>query len=176
MAAKRAVAEIQLLPDLLVDGLRDANRAGLGERLKPSGDVDAIAKYVVAIDDNIAKIDTDSQLETAFGRDRFVNGKRCPLHLEGAVQRVHHARKVRQHAVACGADDPSTLRRYQRVYGAAEPSKCLMGACFVLTHEAAESHHIGMQDRGKLPLLGGSLLTRLRLAIGRGSQADLTSM
>jgi hypothetical protein len=144
MAAKRAVAEIQLLPDVLVDGLRDANRAGLGKRLKPSGDVDAIAKYVVAIDNNIAKIDTNSQLETAFGRDRVVDGMRCLLHLDGTVQRIDDARKIRQHAVARGADDPSTLRYYQRVDSVAEPSKRLVRTRFILAHQAAESHHIGV--------------------------------
>ena len=51
-----------------------------------------------------------------------------------------------------------------------------MGARFILAHEAAESDHIGMQDRGKLPLLRGSLLARLRRAIGLGSQAGLTSL
>jgi len=98
------------------------------------------------------------------------------LHLDGAVQRVDDAQKIRQHAITCGADDPSTLRHYQRVYSAAEASKCLMGARFILTHKAAESDHIGMQDRCKFPLLSGSLLARLRRAIGLGSQAGLTSL
>ena len=43
----------------VVDGLGDANCAGLGERLEPSGDVDAIAKDVVPIDNDVAQIDTD---------------------------------------------------------------------------------------------------------------------
>ena len=34
MAAERAVIEIELFLDALVDGLRDANGAGLGERLE----------------------------------------------------------------------------------------------------------------------------------------------
>jgi len=51
-----------------------------------------------------------------------------------------------------------------------------MSASFVLTHEAAESDHIGMQDRGKLPLLRGSVLARLGRAIGLGAQAGLTSL
>ena len=69
MAAERAVIEIELVPDLVVDGLRDADRAGLGERLEPGGDVDAIAKDVVAVDDHVAEIDADPQLEPALGRD-----------------------------------------------------------------------------------------------------------
>jgi len=51
-----------------------------------------------------------------------------------------------------------------------------MSASFVLTHEAAESDHIGMQDRSKFSLLRGSLLARLRRVTGLGSQAGLTSL
>jgi hypothetical protein len=44
-----------------------------------------------------------------------------------------------------------------------------MGARFILTHEAAESDHIGMQDRGKLPLSRGSFLRRLSRVFELGS-------
>jgi hypothetical protein len=101
---------------------------------------------------------------------------RCPLHLDGAIQRVDDARKIRQHAVARGTDDPSTLRHDQRVYSAAEPSKCLVCTRFILTHEAAESDHIGMQDGGKLPLPGGSAFRRLRRHINLGCQADVFNL
>ena len=125
MAAERVVIEIELVPDLLVDGLGDANGARLGERLEPGGDVDAIAKDVVAIDDHVAKIDTDPELETPFRRDGVVDGTRCSLHLDGAVQRVDDARKIRQQAVARGADDPSAVRGDQRVDSAAELDRAL---------------------------------------------------
>jgi hypothetical protein len=98
------------------------------------------------------------------------------LHLDGAVYRVDHARKISQQAIARGADDPAILRNYQWVNSLAQTSKRLMRSGIILAHEAAESDHIGMQDRGKLPLLRGSLLARLRRAIGLGSQAGLTSL
>jgi hypothetical protein len=40
---------------------------------------------------------------------------RCPLHLDGASQRINNARKVGQQAVARGADDPPAMRRNQRI-------------------------------------------------------------
>jgi hypothetical protein len=98
------------------------------------------------------------------------------LHLNGAAQRVDHARKISQQAIARGADDPPILRKYQRVDRLAQTSKRLMRTGIILAHETAESDHIGMQDRGKFPLLSGSLLARLRRAIGLGSQAGLTSL
>jgi hypothetical protein len=39
---------------------------------------------------------------------------------DGTVQRIDNTRKISQHAVACGADDPSAMRRDQRVDGAPE--------------------------------------------------------
>ena len=119
MAAERAVIEIELVSDVVVNGLRDADRAGLRERLEPGGDVDPVAKDVVAVDDHVAEIDANPQFQTALGRDRVVDRTRGPLHFDGAVQRVDDARKIRQQAVACGADDPSAMRRDQRVDSAA---------------------------------------------------------
>ena len=151
MAAERAVIEIELVPDLVVDGLRDANGAGLGECLEPGGDVDAVAEDVVAVDDDVAEIDADPQFETALGRDRIVDGARRPLHLDGAAQRVDDARKIRQQAVACGADDPSAMGRDQRIDGAAELAERSMRAGLILAHQAAETDHIRMQNGGEFP-------------------------
>jgi len=56
MSTERAVIEIELVPDLVVDSVRNANRAGLGECLEPGGNVDAVAKDVVAVDDDVAEV------------------------------------------------------------------------------------------------------------------------
>ncbi len=125
MAAERAVIEIELVSDLLVDGLRDADGAGLGERLEPGGDVDAVTKNVVAVDDHVAEIDADPQLEPALGRNGVIDGARGTLHLDGAVQRIDDARKIRQQAVTGRADDPAAVRRDQRVYGASAACSAL---------------------------------------------------
>ena len=46
----------------------------------------------------------------------------------------------------------------------------------ILTHQAAESHHIGMQDGGELPLPGGSAVRRVRRDIKLGVQADVSNL
>jgi hypothetical protein len=152
MAAERTVVEVELVPDVLVDGLRNADGAGLGERLEPGGDVDAIAEDVVTVDDHVAEVDTDPQFETALGRDRIVDRMRGPLHLDSAAQRIDHARKIRQKAVARGADDPPAMPCDQRVDGAAQGAQGLMRACLILPHQAAEADDIRVQDRGEFPL------------------------
>src|SRR5262249_3210331 len=73
VGSERPVIESELVPDLVVYGLRDADRAGLGERLEPGGDVDAVAKDIVAVDDHVAEIDADPQLQPTLKWDRIVD-------------------------------------------------------------------------------------------------------
>ncbi len=162
MAAEGPVIEIELVPDLVVNGLRDADGAGLSQRLDPGGDVDAVAEDVVAVDDHVAEIDADPQFETALGWERVVDGARRALHRDGATKRVDDARKIRQQAVAGGADDSPPMRRDQRVDGPAELAERPMRAGLVLAHQAAEPDDIGMQNRGELALARARLLRKLR--------------
>jgi hypothetical protein len=74
MAAQRMVIELELIPDLLVNGMGDANGARLGESLEACSDVNAIAKDVAAIDNHVAKIDTDPELQTPVRRNGIVDG------------------------------------------------------------------------------------------------------
>ena len=60
MGAERAVIESELVPDMVVYGLRNADRARLGKGLDPGGDVNPTAKDVVAVDNHVAQIDTDA--------------------------------------------------------------------------------------------------------------------
>ena len=74
MAAERMVIEIELIPDLLVNSVGDANGAGPGESLEAGGDVDTITEDVAAVDDHVAEINTDPEFETPVSRDGVVDG------------------------------------------------------------------------------------------------------
>ena len=54
-------ADVDAIADAFVDDRGDADAAGLGQRLQPRGDVDAVAVDVVALDDHVAEIDADAQ-------------------------------------------------------------------------------------------------------------------
>jgi hypothetical protein len=169
MSAERAVIEIELVPDVLVHGVRDANSARLRQCLEPRGDVDPVTENIVAVDDDVAKVDADPQLEPSLKRDRIVDRTRRSLHCEGAVQRVDHAGEIRQQAVTCGADDPSAMRRDLRVDSASKVSKRPMRARLILAHQTAKTDHICMQDGGKFPLPRGSFSRRMRRVIEQGA-------
>jgi hypothetical protein len=169
MAAERAVIEIELVSDMIVYRLRDANSAGLGERLDPGGDVDAIAKDVVAIDDYIAEVDTDPQLEPAFGRERIVDPTRGALHLDGAVDRVDDTREIGKQAVARCTDDPSAMRPDKGVDNAAKLAERSMRACLIHTHQPAETDYIRVQNGGEFPLPGRRFTRETRRVIEQGA-------
>src|SRR5262249_42593889 len=148
MAPQRMVVEIELVPDLFVDIVGDADRARTGESLKAGGDVDAITENVAAVDDDIAEIDTDSEFETPVGRHGPVDAASRLLDLDGAVQRLNDTGKTREEAVARRANDPPAVRRDQRVDSTAELAEPSMRARFVLAHQAAEADDICMQNGG----------------------------
>src|SRR6476619_3464030 len=83
--------------------------AGIGEGLDTRGDVDAVAIEVVALDDHVAEIDADAQLDAVVRRDtEVVLGHRL-LHLDRAAHRVDDAGKLHQHTVAGRLDDAALM-------------------------------------------------------------------
>jgi len=54
-------ANVDPIADAFVDDRGDADSTGLGERLQARGNIDAIPIDVVAFDNDVAKINTDSQ-------------------------------------------------------------------------------------------------------------------
>src|SRR5215472_11116948 len=88
-----AEIECELALDLLVGVLGKADRAGAGERLHASGNVDAIAIDIALVDDDVTNIDTDSELNpTIFGNDSVALGHGS-LDLHGATGCVNRTRK-----------------------------------------------------------------------------------
>ena len=56
-------ADVDPVADAFVDDRGNADAAGLGQRLQPRGNVDAVAVDVVALNDHIAEIDADPQYD-----------------------------------------------------------------------------------------------------------------
>src|SRR5271167_1319184 len=91
-----AVAEANVDPvaDAFIDDRGDADPARFCQRLKASGDVDAVAVDIVAFDDDVAEIDSDPEddfrLVQGFVRQCSVGA----LHRQGAIYRVDHAAEL----------------------------------------------------------------------------------
>ena len=64
--------EIDLVGDLLVDDFRYIDTAGLGQRLDPRRNVDAVAEDVAFLGDDVAEIDPDPHRDALFLGQRLV--------------------------------------------------------------------------------------------------------
>ena len=68
------------IADAFVDDGRNADPAGLGQRLEAGGDVDAIAVDIVTLDDHISEIDADPQHDLRLAQRVIGQGAVGALH------------------------------------------------------------------------------------------------
>ena len=165
MAAAVAKGQVELVPDLIVDRAGNGDAAGCGECLDARRDVDPVAEDVLAVDDHVADVDADPKLEPPVGRQYGVALREGPLDLDGSVQGADHARKVAEHAVAGGADDPTLVPGDRLGDHAPIGREGRVRAGFVRSGQPTVAVHVGGQDRRELSL-GESRIGRLQAAIG----------
>jgi hypothetical protein len=66
-------------------------------------------REVVALDDHVAEVDSDAQLDAVFRRDIRVSPGHRLLHRDRAAHRIDDAGKFHQQAVAGGLDDAAPV-------------------------------------------------------------------
>src|SRR5438105_2871514 len=108
----------------------------------------------------------NSSLRSGGIASLIARAARC---ISSAQFSVDDAREIRQQAIPCRADDPTAMRDDQRVDGAAELAQRLMRARLILAHQAAEPHHIRMQNGGEFPIPRGGCARRRRRVIEQGA-------
>src|SRR6516165_3563836 len=89
--------------NLFVGGSRNANATRFGDALKPCRNVDAIAKNVIAVDDDVADIDADAEADLLFCDLTCL--RHLALNGHGAVHRVYGAGELNKHPIAGRLDD-----------------------------------------------------------------------
>ena len=142
--------EGQLVAHMLVDRAGDGEPAGLGQRLEPRRDVDAVAVDVAALDDDVAEIEADAEVEPAVARDLGIACRHGALNLRGAGHGGDRARELGENAVAGGLD-------YAAVMGGdlgLQHLAVMLGeraqrADLVRAHEPAVAGHVGGEDSRK---------------------------
>ena len=83
--------------------------AGVGERLQPGGNIDAVAIDIVGIADDVADIDADAEFNALFRGHPDIAVDHTALDVDGAAYGVDHADEFHQHPVAGGLDDSATV-------------------------------------------------------------------
>ena len=129
---------------------RDGDAAGRGDALQPRGHVHAVAENVVALDDDVADIDADAELDAAAFGHVGVALAHLALDFSGTGDRIHHARELDQHAVAGQLDDAAAMLGDLGVdeFVAMRLERRERGG-LIDAHEAAVADHIGGQNSGQ---------------------------
>ena len=147
---------VEPVADLIAHGARDADAAGLGEHLETRRDVDAVAKNIVLLDDHVAQIDADAELDPSRRRHIGIAPRHPALDLGGARHRVYDAVELHQHAIAGRLDDAAAVLGYG---GINELKAVGLEACkrprLVDLHQPAITDHVGGKDRGESSLGSG---------------------
>ena len=135
---------------MVVGGAGDGHAAGLGQRLHAVGDVDAVAVDVVALDDHVAEIDADAELNPLLGWRRGVALGLLLLDVDRAAQAHPPRWELDQQAVAHGLDQPATMGGDLRLEDLLQIG-LEAGACSLLVGLAqpAIADDIGDQDSGE---------------------------
>jgi hypothetical protein len=88
-----------LAANLIVSGRSDADATRLRDTLKPRSYVHAIAKNVLSFDQDVPKVDPDPKEHTPVLWDTFVPFGHHRLHRHGALDRIDHRGKLKEHTV-----------------------------------------------------------------------------
>ncbi len=128
----------------------DADAAGVGETLKASGDVNAVAVELLTLDHHVAEVDTDAEFHPAFGWQIRVLGPECGLDLDGAFHRIHNAGELRQHAITGGVHEAPAVLLDAGVNDFAIGGKRMQCRLFIFPHEAAIAVYVGAEYGGEL--------------------------
>ena len=97
------------LANLIVDGLREANSARLGQLFEANSNVHAGAVNVVVFGDHIAQIDADAELHPSILGDGLVALRNLVLDLDTAANGLNDAGKLCDDAVPCAAEDATAM-------------------------------------------------------------------
>jgi len=114
--------------------------------LKPRRDVDAITEYVIAVDQDVSKVNPNPEQHTQVLRDALVALDHHRLHRHGAFDCIDHRRKLKEHAVPRGLDYATTVLRHEGIGDRAVFSEGAGGADLIEAHEPRVPSDIGRQD------------------------------
>ena len=93
-----------------MDGLRNADAAGIGNPLQARGEIDAIAEDVVAIiNDDVADIDAGTKIESFERGGSQVALGHAQLHVDRAANRIDYARELHEQTVTGRLDDSTVM-------------------------------------------------------------------
>ena len=141
--------------DLPVGVLGETDTARLANAFQARGDIDAVTHQIaVALLDDVAQMDTDAELDAAFGRQAGIALDHGILHFDGAAHGVDDAAELDEASVAGALDHAAIVHGDGRIDQiAAQRPQPRQDAILVGTGETAVADHVRDQDRRYFPRL-----------------------
>ena len=142
--------QLELVADLVAHHRRAGDAARSRQPLEPRRHVDAVAVEVVAVDDDVAEIDADAELDVPVLGNAGVALEHAALDLDGAARRVDDAAELDQEAVAHHLEDaPAILGDGGIEELAAMLLQRPQRALLIGLHEPAVADDVGRQYGGQ---------------------------
>ena len=94
--------EVEPTRGALLNGCRNADATRLGQAFEPGRDVDPVAENVAVLDDDVAHVDANAELDAPLRWQGAIALGHGRLHLRRAAQRIDDAGELDKEAVAGG--------------------------------------------------------------------------
>jgi hypothetical protein len=139
--------EIYLAANLALRIVRDADAAGLCDPFKPCRNINAVAKDVIVIEDDVTDVNTNAEFDPLQLRHRGILLSHTTLDLDGASGCIDGTSKLDKQTVAGRLNYPSAMRGDGGIdKGLSDDLEPGQHAFFVGTHQAAVSGNIRRQN------------------------------
>src|SRR5882672_9689907 len=108
---------------------------------------------IITLDDHIAQIDADSEIEAALGQEPRIALSLGALHADGTAQSVNHTVELDEQAVAHSLDQPAMMFRERGLENLMQVGlKAHACALLIRLAQAAIAGDVCDQDGGEPPL------------------------
>src|SRR5712672_3093779 len=144
---------IELAADLPVSVVGDADAARLSNSLQPRCDVDAVAKDIIFIDDDVADVDADAKFDPLALRYIDILFGHTALNFDGAACGLYGAAELDESAVPGILDDaPVMISDFGIKKRLSKSFQLRQRAFFVDPNQAARASDIRRQNSRQSPL------------------------
>ena len=138
--------DVEASPHILVGRTGHADAAWRRDPLEAGGDVHPVADEVIALDQNVAEIDSHPVGEPSRFRQMFVPARGVGLHRQRASDRGDHGRKLDQKSVAHRLEHPAAVLGDDRLGRLAAFPHRRRRPRLVLAHHARIADNVGGED------------------------------
>src|SRR5690349_12084026 len=107
--------KIKLIAHLISHGAADADPPGLRQSFETRRDIDAVAKNVLVINDDVADVQTDTELNTPFWRYLGIALSHLPLDVDSTTHGIDDTGKLDKDAVPRRLNDAPAVFRDLRI-------------------------------------------------------------